>query len=139
MAGGGHALAALLSRLGALMIEDRERAVAYVAGRLCTFSSGRLIRDAETGRLVLMSGEVSADRVHIYDFQTRGYLAGSRTAGRWNLFHAGDNATIELIQTEPDRFAGHDRSSGQWFAVTVTGRIALVKDMIPGRSRRYAL
>lgn len=94
------------------MIEDRERAVAYVAGRIGTFSGARLIREVETGRFVLMSGEVSPERVHIYDFQTRGYVAGSRTAGRWNLFHARDNATIELIETEPGRFAGWDQLSG---------------------------
>lgn len=121
------------------MIEDRERAIAYVTGRICTFSSVRLIRDVETGRLVVMTGDVAEERVHVYDFQSRGYLAGSATAGRWNLFHARDNATIELIQTESGRFAGHDHSSGQWFTVTVTGRIALVKDMVPGRSRRYSL
>lgn len=121
------------------MIEDRERAVAYVTGRLCSVSSARLIREVETGRFVVMSGEVSEDRIHIYDFQIRGYVAGSRTAGRWNLFHARDNATIELTETEPGRFAGLDQSSGQWFAVTVTGRISLVKDMIPGRSRSYGL
>jgi hypothetical protein len=88
-----------------------------------------------------MSGEVSGDRIHIYDFQSRGYLAGSRPAGRWNLFHARDNATIKLIHTdtEPGQFAGLDHSSGHGFAVTVTGRISQVKDMIPGRSRRYAL
>lgn len=121
------------------MIEDRERAVAYVTGRLSTFSGARLIRDVETGQFVLMSGEVTEDRVHIYDFQSRGYLAGSKTVGRWNLFHARDNATIELVETEPGRFAGLDHSSGQWFAVTVTGRISVVKDMIPGRSGRYSV
>lgn len=121
------------------MIQDRERAVAYVTGRICTMSSAGLIRDVETGRFVMMSGQVSEDRVHIYDFQTGGYLAGSRTAGRWNLFHARDNATIELIQTEPGRFAGLDHASGHWFTVIVTGRISVVKDMAPGRSRRYAL
>lgn len=122
-----------------MLIEDRERAIAYVTGRICTSSSARLIRDVDTGGFVVMSGEVSADRVHIYDFQTCSYLAGNRTAGRWNLFHVRDNATIELIPTEPGRFAGLDHASGQWFTVTVTGRTAWVKDMVPERSRRYAL
>jgi hypothetical protein len=121
------------------MIEDRERAVAYVIGRISTLSNGRLIRDVETGKFFVMSGEVSPDRVHIYDFQTCGYLAGSRAAGRWNLFHDRDNATIELIQTEPGRYAGLDQSSEQWFAVTVGGRICTVTDMVPGRSRSYSL
>ena len=69
----------------------------------------------------------------------RGYLEGGKTAGRWNLFHARDNATIEMLETEPGRFAGLDHASGQLFAVKVNGRISLVKDMVPGRSRRYAL
>ena len=122
-----------------MTIEDRERAVAYVTGRLSTLSSAQLIRDVETGSLVLMSGEISEDYIHIYDFQSRGYLAGSRTAGRWTLFHARDNATIELVESEPGRFAGVDHSSGHRFAVTVNGRISLIKDMMPGRSRRYVL
>ncbi|MDN4643345.1 hypothetical protein QCD75_05000 [Arthrobacter sp. PsM3] len=121
------------------MIEDRERAIAYITGRICTHSNARLIRDVETGQLIMMSGEVTEDRVHVYDLQTRGYVAGSRTAGRWNLFHTSDNATIVLIQTEPGRFAGLDQSSGQWFTVMVTGRISLVRDFVPGRSRRYSL
>lgn len=121
------------------MIEDRERAIAYVTGRISTRSRARLIKEMDTGRFVLMSGDVTEDHVHIYDFQTRGYVAGSKSAGRWNLFHALDNATIDLIPTEPGRFAGLDHSSGQWFAVTVTGRISMVTDFVPGRSRRYSL
>lgn len=121
------------------MIDDRERAIAYVTGRISTSSRARLIKEMDTGRLVVMSGDVTEDRIHVYDLQTRGYVAGSKSAGRWNLFHALDNATIELIPTEPGRFAGLDHSSGRWFAVTVTGKIAVVKDLIPGRSRRYSL
>lgn len=121
------------------MIDDRERAVAYVAGRISTLSRARLIKEMDTGRLAVMSGEVSEDRVHVYDFESRGYVAGSKSAGRWNLFHAVDNATIDLIPTEPGRFAGLDHTSGQWFVVTVTGRISLVKDIVPGRIRGYSL
>lgn len=121
------------------MIEDRERAIAYVTGRISTLSKARLIKDMDTGRLVVISGDVTEDRIHVYDFQTRGYLAGSKSAGRWNLFHALDNATIDLIPTEPGRFVGLDHSSGRWFAVTVTGKMSVVMDLVPGRSRRYSL
>lgn len=121
------------------MIEDRERAVAYIAGRILSTSAARLIREEDTGRLALMSGDVSADRVHVYDFQINGYVSGTRSAGRWNLFHARDNATIELIPTEVGRLCGFDHSSGQWFSVGVTGRTIRVRNAVSGRSRQYSL
>jgi hypothetical protein len=48
----GLTAAALESFLGAVMIEGRGRAVAYITGRMSTLSSAGLIRAAETGRLV---------------------------------------------------------------------------------------
>jgi hypothetical protein len=93
------------------MIEDRERAVAYITGRIVSTSRARLIREDATGSLMLLPGDVSRDRVHVYDFQIKGYVSGTSSAGRWNLFHARDNATIELIPTDAGRFSGFDHSS----------------------------
>jgi hypothetical protein len=121
------------------MIEARERAVAYVTGQIVSTSTARLMREDDTGRLVLMYGDVSKDRIHVYDFQVKGYVSGTSSVARWNLFHARDKATIELIPTEVGRFSGFDHSSGQWFTVSVTDRIIRVRDIVAGRSRQYSL
>lgn len=120
------------------MIEDRERAIAYITGRILSTSAARLIREEDKGRLALMSGDVSANRVHVYDFQINGYVSGTKSAGRWNLFHAPDNTTMELIPTETGRFAGFDLSSGQWFSVGVTGKTIRIRNSGSGQSRHYS-
>lgn len=121
------------------MIEDRERAVAYVAIRLATKSISGLIRDDATAAYVLMSGKVSADLVHVYDFQTRGYISGTGSSDRLTLFHARDNASVDLIATGSGSFAGYDHASGQRFTVSVEGKTVSVTGMVPGRSRKYSI
>jgi hypothetical protein len=121
------------------MIADRERAVAYVAGRLSSGSHSHLIREQGSGKLRLMSGEVSADHVHFYDFEGCGYVSGRSFNGRLIIFHARDDATMELIPAAPGRYTGYDRASQRWFAVAVTGTSVSVTGMGESGERRYFL
>lgn len=121
------------------MIEDRERAVAYITGRITRKSAAGLIRDEESRAFALMSGNVSEDFVHVYDFQSHGFISGMGSSGRLTLFHSRDNATVDLTATEPGRFAGYDHDCGQSFTVTVDGKSVTVTGMIAGRSRKYTV
>lgn len=124
---------------GRAMIADRERAVAYVAGRLNSGSHSHLIREQASGKLLMMSGEVSADHVHFYDFECCGYVSGHSFNGRLIIFHARDNATTELIPAAPGRYTGYDLASQRCFAVTVTGKTVSVTGMVESREGRYFL
>lgn len=121
------------------MVQDRERLVAYVAGRMATHSTARLIRDEATGQSSLISGDVTDDRVHVYDFESGSYVSGTASAGRLTLFHARDNSTTELTADGTGRFTGYDYAAGHWFAVTVVGRTVSITGMTPGQARHYTV
>lgn len=128
-----------LIETGPTMIADRERAVAYVAGRLTSGSHSHLIREQGSGKLLVMSGDVSADRIHFYDFECRGYVSGHSFKGRLIIFHAHDNATTELVPAAPGRYTGYDLASQRWFAISVTGKNVSVTGMDESKEGRYFL
>lgn len=89
------------------MIDDRERAIAYVTGRISTLSKARLIQEMDTGRLFVMSGDVTENRVHIYDLQSRDT---SREANQ----RAGGTCSMPGTTRPSTSFRPNRAGSGVW-------------------------
>jgi hypothetical protein len=85
------------------------RAIAYIAGRLCTGSDAGGVLDLETGKHAEYEGRVD-DEIAVYD-HSRNCLVGGQLP---ELFDGGTHAAINL-ELSDDSFTGFDHDSNHYF------------------------
>ena len=85
------------------------RAIAYIAGRICTGSDAAGVLDLETGEHAEFEGRMD-DEIALYD-HSRHCLVGGQLP---ELFDGGTHASINL-EFSDDSFSGFDHASNHYF------------------------
>lgn len=109
------------------------RAIAYVAGRVCTGSDARGILDLETGEHASFEGTVG-EEIALYDHSRNCHVGGTAS----QLFDGGDRQWINLVTSE-DFFTGFDHESNHHFGGRARGQDVWVFDGDAGRRFSYVL
>jgi hypothetical protein len=120
------------------MREHTRRGVAYVVGRLTGRPSGS-VYDHSTRTQAQLAGHVDHGAVHVFDYDRRAHLSGSRFREGISLFDHGDDATVQLAASGPGRYVGFDHGTKSRFEVRTVGRSVEVYDHQTRRLHVYSL
>lgn len=121
------------------MNESVRRSVAYIAGRAITGRRASSIYDYSSSKYVNFSGEVSDQRVSVYDFDASCHISGSKARDRFSLYHYGTSGHIDLSLKPQGKFSGFDYGSGSHFDGTVKGKSISLYDYGSGKYFEYSI
>ncbi len=115
------------------MNQGTRRAVAYIAGRLCTGSAATAVFDPGTGHHVSFAGEVRP-RIAVYDHSRNCLIGGAPSA----IHDAGTGSYLNLEISEGS-FSGFDHASNHRFGGRVDGDDVWIFDCELERRFGYTL
>ena len=82
-----------------------------------------------------MSGTVDHSKVSVYDHAKGCYLSGNLPS----LFHYGENAHIQLVVGDGQKFKGFDYDTSSHFSGNVSGKSISLYDYEAGQYFNYSL
>ena len=94
--------------------------IAYVVGMLLHPGAGLSIYDLARGRHIHFNGEVSPDRIWLYNHETASHLSGKATDEGLSLYDLGVKCHLDLTISGND-FGGYDHGTCSHFRGTVAG------------------
>mgnify|MGYP007069035783 CR=1 FL=1 len=98
------------------MDDSLRRDIAFIAGVLISGVKASSIYDYRNGNYVNISGEVHLERISVYDYFRRCFIAGS--VGSLYDYGNGKHISLKLSGTS---FNGYDYGSGFHFSGSVAG------------------
>lgn len=113
---------------------ETRRAVAYIAARLVSGEDRSAVFDYSDGRYFNLSGQVSANKVQIYDYEQSAHIGGTPPS----LFHYGNAAHLRLT-VHGTSFKGFDYASSDHFTGEVSGRAVSLFDYGTGTYYNYMI
>jgi hypothetical protein len=96
------------------------RAIIYIAGRLLLKINSAEVYDYNSGLYYKFSGDVTPDKISIYDYEQHCHISGKIKEGVYHLYHYGLKKPINLEIAE-DGFHGYDYDSGKYFSGAISG------------------
>ena len=110
-------------------MKDKARAViAGIAGRLLSGQFASAVWDSSRSKMVQFSGEVSRERVHVYDHDQGCTISGSGSHGKLSLYHQGDGGYIQL-ELHRNGFTGYDHVTGSYFHGSLNRGLIVLYDL----------
>ena len=119
------------------MDEASRRAIAYIAARAATGKRANAVYDYGTAHYHSMDGEVSADRVTIYDYGRGCYIDG-RGKSLYD-YGRGSHIDLEPRHGQPGKFKGYDYGTGSYYDVDVRGASVSIYDYETGQYHEYSI
>jgi hypothetical protein len=110
------------------------RALAYIAGRLASGKRSSSVYDYGESRHVSFSGNVSTERVSVFDYEQNCHVGGRPPS----LFHYGDGQHISLKMND-HKFSGFDYGSGNHFSGQVRGSSVSLYDYSESQYFNYSV
>ena len=107
-------------------MNDSNRAlVAAIAGRLVFGRSPLTVYDYGRDKMILLTGEVSAGKVDLFDHDQRCQVSGTGSNGNFSLYHLGGRNYIQL-EIRGSRFTGFDHfTRTYYYGGAYQGKISL--------------
>ncbi len=96
------------------------RAIIYIAGRLLLGINSAEVYDYNSGLYYKFSGDVTPNKISIYDYEQHCHISGSAKEGIFSLYHYGNKKPISL-EIADDGFHGYDHDSAKYFSGAVSG------------------
>jgi hypothetical protein len=115
------------------MNEGTRRAVAYIAGRLCTGTEANALFDPASGHHASFEGEVG-ERIAVYDHSRACLIGGVPSA----IHDAGTGRYVNL-EISRGSFTGYDHASNHHFGGRAAGDEVWIFDCELKRRFAYAL
>lgn len=110
------------------MKNETRAGIAYIALRLATGSSKSDVYDYSAGKYITIDGEVTPDSVNVYDYSIGCHISGNGSNGKFDLFHYGNQKSIELKKEGNNKFSGYDYDVSNHFECTISGDSVTVYD-----------
>jgi hypothetical protein len=122
------------------MLPEARCAVAYVAGCLHSGQAASGVHDYDAGSHRSISGTVTPNHINVFDYGSGGgFITGPGSGSRFNLYHYGMAAHIELNSHGTNKYDGYDYKAGCHFSATVNDREISVYDYGAGKFFNYQL
>lgn len=109
------------------------RSIAYIAQRVVSGANLSAIYDYDSGSYYQFSGEATATRVNVYDYDRGCFIGGNPPS----LYDYGEGSFIEL-KVNGQRINGYDYESGSFYEATVSGGGISVYDYDEGSFFNYS-
>jgi hypothetical protein len=110
------------------MKNETRAGIAYIALRLATGKSKSDVYDYSVGRYITIDGEVTTSHVNVYDYTMGCHISGNGNGDKFDLYHYGNNRSIELKKKSSNKFDGYDYDVNNHFECTVSGNSVSVYD-----------
>ena len=78
------------------MEPDVRAAIVYIAARMILDREAKIVYDVFKGKRYYFTGQVSADRVHIWDYDERCFLSGELRNGQFAVWHHRNRQFVDL-------------------------------------------
>ncbi|WP_456272432.1 hypothetical protein [Bacillus sp. AK031] len=114
------------------MKNETRAGIAYIALRLATGLSKSDVYDYSAGRYITIDGEVTLNRINVYDYSIGCHISGNENNGKYDLYHYGNNSSIELIKQASDKVTGYDYDVNNHFECKISGHSVTVYDYEKG-------
>lgn len=109
-------------------LKPHSRAVmAFIAGRLISGRNSSSVYDYGASAYRNIGGEVSPERVRVYDYVRSCHIGGDFDGSKFQLYDYGDSAHINL-EIDGDQFKGYDFGTSSHFSGKVNGNSVSLYD-----------
>ena len=121
------------------MHSDSRYLVAYIAGRLIAGVDAASVYDFGAGKYRSLTGDVTPERINLYDFDRRCHINGSGRGRQFTLYDFGRSAHLNLKLESGGRFSGYEYDTGSHFNGSVNGRNVSLFDFAVGKHFSFSI
>lgn len=120
------------------MLQQTRDVVAYIAGRYINKTNKNSIYSYSESSHITVSGDVSEQRINIFDHRANYHVTGDNRSGKFSLYNYSTSTHID-IKFNGDKFSGYDWKSCFDFDGIVRGNSITLYDYETSTNYEYSL